>query len=45
LREQISRDVRAILLKEGITALFVTHDQNEAFAIADRVGVMHAGRL
>ena len=45
LREQISRDVRAILLKEGITALFVTHDQNEAFAIADRVGVMDAGRL
>lgn len=45
LREHISRDVRAILLKEGITALFVTHDQDEAFAIADRVGVMQAGRL
>ena len=45
LREQISRDVRHILLREGITALFVTHDQNEAFALADQVGVMHDGRL
>ena len=45
LREQISRDVRHILRQEGITALFVTHDQNEAFALADQVGVMSEGRL
>ncbi len=45
LREQISRDVRHILRREGITALFVTHDQNEAFALADQVGVMSEGRL
>ena len=45
LREQISREVRQILLREGITALFVTHDQNEAFALADQLGVMHGGRL
>lgn len=45
LREQISREVRQILLREGITALFVTHDQNEAFALADQVGVMHGGEL
>ena len=29
----------------GITSLFVTHDQEEAMAIADRIGVMQAGRL
>ena len=45
LREQISRDVRDILKQEGITALFVTHDQNEAFAIADMLGVLNHGRL
>lgn len=45
LREQISRDVRDILKQEKTTALFVTHDQNEAFAIADMLGVMKAGQL
>lgn len=45
LREQISRDVRDILKQEGITALFVTHDQNEAFAIADMLGVLNNGHL
>ena len=37
--------MRHILRREGITALFVTHDQNEAFALADQVGVMSEGRL
>jgi iron(III) transport system ATP-binding protein len=45
LREELSQELRAILKAEGSTALFVTHDQAEAFAIGDRVGVMHQGRL
>ncbi len=43
LREKLSIEVRDILKHEGITALLVTHDQNEAFAMADQVGVMEAG--
>ena len=43
LREKLSIEVRDILKHEGITALLVTHDQHEAFAMADQVGVMHAG--
>lgn len=45
LRERLSQEVRAILKREGVTAILVTHDQNEAFAMADKVGVMHDGRL
>jgi iron(III) transport system ATP-binding protein len=45
LRENLARQVRCILKTEGITALMVTHNQNEAFAIADSVGVMNAGTL
>ena len=43
LRERLSIEVRDILKHEGITALLVTHDQHEAFAMADRVGVMNEG--
>jgi iron(III) transport system ATP-binding protein len=45
LRERLAHEVRAILKGSGCTALFVTHDQQEAFALGDRVGVMNAGRL
>ncbi len=45
LRERLSREVRDILKSQGTTAILVTHDQNEAFAMADKVGVMHEGRL
>ncbi|MCL4263765.1 MAG: ABC transporter ATP-binding protein [Anaerolineae bacterium] len=53
LREQLMLELRRILKSagemmgqpEGITAVYVTHDQAEAFAIADRVAVMNAGRL
>ena len=45
LREQLAREVRGILRHEGITAVLVTHDQMEAFAMADEIGVMQAGRL
>lgn len=45
LRERLSQDVRAILQHEHMTALLVTHSQFEAFAMADRIGVMFDGRL
>ncbi|MEW6478267.1 MAG: ABC transporter ATP-binding protein [Pseudomonadota bacterium] len=45
LRERLAHEVRAILKAANATALFVTHDQLEAFAIGDLIGVMHEGRL
>ncbi len=44
-REQLAKDVRSILRQENITALLVTHDQMEAFAVADQIGVMNNGHL
>ena len=45
LRERLAHEVREILKAAGATALFVTHDQQEAFAIGDMIGVMHEGAL
>jgi iron(III) transport system ATP-binding protein len=45
LRARLGAEVRQILKASRTTAILVTHDQQEAFAMADRVGVMHAGRL
>jgi len=45
LRERLGGEVRQILKSSGTTAMLVTHDQQEAFAIADKVGVMNAGRI
>ncbi len=45
LRERLSLEVRDILKREATTALIVTHDQHEAFSLADWVGVMHEGRI
>jgi len=45
LRARLGTEVRQILKESGTSAILVTHDQQEAFAIADRVGVMHGGRL
>ena len=45
LRERLSVEVRSILKATGITAILVTHDQHEAFAIADVVGIMNEGRI
>jgi iron(III) transport system ATP-binding protein len=45
LRERLAAEVRQILKREGVTAILVTHDQHEAFAMADEIGVMHAGRI
>lgn len=45
LRERLGREVREILAETNTTAVLVTHDQHEAFAIADEVGVLIAGRV
>jgi len=45
LRERLSNEVRTILKGQGITGILVTHDQNEAFALGDLIGVMHEGRI
>jgi putative spermidine/putrescine transport system ATP-binding protein len=45
VRGQLRDEIRRIQLEVGITTLFVTHDQEEALAIADRVGVMREGHL
>jgi iron(III) transport system ATP-binding protein len=45
LREQLAQEVRSILKQLEITAILVTHDQIEAFAMADEIGVMKDGRL
>jgi iron(III) transport system ATP-binding protein len=45
LRERLSLEVREIIKASGATAVLVTHDQHEAFAMADEVGVMHEGRI
>jgi len=43
LREQLAREVRDLLKREGVTAVLVTHDQLEAFAMADQIGVLGQG--
>jgi putative spermidine/putrescine transport system ATP-binding protein len=45
VRRQLREEIRRIQILIGITTLFVTHDQEEALAMGDRVGVMSAGRL
>jgi putative spermidine/putrescine transport system ATP-binding protein len=45
VRRQLREEIRRIQIMIGITTLFVTHDQEEALAMGDRVGVMNAGRL
>ncbi|WP_333905810.1 ABC transporter ATP-binding protein [Delftia acidovorans] len=45
LRERLAHEVRGILKAAGATALFVTHDQLEAFAIGDMIGVVYQGQL
>lgn len=45
LRERLGQEVRGILRAQGTTAILVTHDQYEAFAMADEIGVMHQGTI
>ncbi len=45
LREQLSEDLRGIIKQAGVSALYVTHDQQEAFAVADRIVLMRAGEI
>jgi len=45
LREKLAREIRIILKQEKISAILVTHDQNEAFAVGDHISVMHQGRV
>ncbi|OGA22449.1 MAG: ABC transporter ATP-binding protein [Betaproteobacteria bacterium RIFCSPLOWO2_02_FULL_65_24] len=45
LREQMRNELREMIHKVGVTALYVTHDQAEAFALAHRVAVMWHGRI
>lgn len=45
LRERLGQEVRDIIKRFGITAVLVTHDQQEAFAIADEIGIMHKGEI
>ena len=45
LRERLSLEVRDLLKAEQVTAILVTHDQHEAFAMSDQIGLMHQGRI
>ena len=45
VREQLRDEIRRIQLELGVTTVFVTHDQEEALSLADRVGVLRSGRL
>jgi len=45
LRERLATELRSLFVALEVTALFVTHDQDEAFALADRVVIMRAGHI
>jgi sulfate transport system ATP-binding protein len=45
IRAELRRSLHAVQRQLGVTTIFVTHDQEEAFELGDRIGVMHAGRL
>ena len=45
LRERLVAELRSLFVRLGLTTLFVTHDHDEAFALADRLVVMHEGRI
>ncbi|MBN7796672.1 ABC transporter ATP-binding protein [Parahaliea mediterranea] len=45
LREQLAGEVRELLKRNGVTAILVTHDQHEAFAMADQIALLRGGRL
>jgi spermidine/putrescine ABC transporter ATP-binding subunit len=45
LRERMQFEIRSLQERVGITTIYVTHDQTEAMAMADRIGVVHDGRI
>src|SRR6185437_14168299 len=45
LRQEMAREIRILQRRGGITTIMVTHDQTEAMALADRLVVMHEGRV
>ncbi len=45
LRERLMLEIRAILKRVGVTAIYVTHDQTEAFAVADRIIILNQGKI
>jgi ABC-type Fe3+/spermidine/putrescine transport system ATPase subunit len=45
LKDRLVVELRTIIKQTGVTAIYVTHDQREAFAIADRIAVMNVGRV
>lgn len=45
LRERLARDIHDVLIEQGTAGIVVTHDQNEAFAMGDKIGVMYQGKL
>jgi spermidine/putrescine transport system ATP-binding protein len=45
LRQELLDEVRMLLKRSGIPAIYVTHDQDEAFKIADRIALLHAGHI
>jgi ABC-type Fe3+/spermidine/putrescine transport system ATPase subunit len=45
LREELIDELRAILRREGVPSIYVTHDQQEAFALADRIVILHDGQI
>lgn len=45
LRERLTVELRELFVRAGLTVLFVTHDQDEAFAVADRVAILRDGRV
>ena len=45
LREELLEELRAVLRQTGVTALYVTHDQDEAMALGDRIAIMRAGQI
>lgn len=45
LRQELANELRALLKRLGLTALYVTHDQDEAFALADRLILLHRGKI
>jgi ABC-type Fe3+/spermidine/putrescine transport system ATPase subunit len=45
LREEMRFEIRDVVTRLGVTAVYVTHDQEEALALSDRIAIMHAGRI